>query len=382
VQTPDLLNAEDAAVLLKGSRDVLDSCEREWNTLCGESAVDTPFTRPEWISSYVRCFEPEARVHLAIARGSTGLDAVLPLLYKRTTFCGFRVQMLRGAGNEHSCRFDLLCAGGQRGRAAIRALWLSLRAERDWDVIELPYVPEGGNAEHLLEVAREDGYLTGRYESYTSPHFKLPESGRLEDLMSARFRRNLSRRKRKAQEIGDVRLRRFETAEPEPLERFFELEASGWKGRENTAIASSGTTRSFYNTAAHAAAARGYFSLYLLEFGDRVAAGHFGLSYNGIYYSPKVAYSEEFAQYGPGHLIMESILRDLQQRDIASFDFLGPWMDWKVEWAREGRMHSFCYIFRPGLFGQTLYTAKIRLMDRMRHCTPLRRALRAISGKH
>src|SRR5437762_3376148 len=81
------------------------------------------------------------------------------------------------------------------------------------------------------------------------------------------------------------------------LERFYELERDGCKGKRNTAIACCPAIRRFYDTIAKAGAQAGFFSLYLLEFGDSVVAGHFGLAYNGRYYSPKVAYDEKFAAY-------------------------------------------------------------------------------------
>ena len=136
------------------------------------------------------------------------------------------------------------------------------------------------------------------------------------------------------------------------------MEQGGWKGKRQTAIADSEATRRFYGEVARSAAQHGYFSLYLLEFGDQLAAGHFGLSYKGKYYCPKVAYDESLSNLGPGHLIILAILDDILARGFREFDFLGPWMDWKAEWARGGRVHNYCYIFRPGLWGRTLHWAR------------------------
>ena len=73
---------------------------------------------------------------------------------------------------------------------------------------------------------------------------------------------------RKAREQWPVRLNRVVTTDPAALERFYELESSGWKGKGKTAIACSPAIRRFYDAIAKAGAQAGYFSLYLLEFGD------------------------------------------------------------------------------------------------------------------
>ena len=263
---------------------------------------------------------------------------VLPLIEENTLFCGFPVRMLRGAANVHSCRFDLLCASGPDGELAVKAIWESIKKDTTWDVIELPYVPSGGAAEQLLRQASGDGFLTGQIESDETPYIPNLQHSMLRSGHS-HFQSNVRRRMRKAREQWPVRLNRVVTTDAAALERSYELESSGWKGKGKTAIACSPAIRRFYDAIAKAGAQAGYFSLYLLEFGDTVVAGHFGLAYNGHYYSPKVAYDERFAAYGPGHLIVDAILRDIADRKTK---------EWS--WARylETLMGEKCYrLFDP-----------------------------------
>jgi hypothetical protein len=274
--------------------------------------------------------------------------------------------MLRGAGNEHSCRFDLVRSAGEDGDLAVRTIWNALKDRDNWDLVELPYVPDGGAAEQLLQLAHEDGFLTGKYESYESPYIPLLSSDADFIPLEAHFRSDLRRRLRKARAKWDVVLRRITTANSTELNRFYDLEVGGWKGKKKTAIACSEATRRFYDNIAKAGAQFGYFSLYLLEFGDTVVAGHFGLSHQGRYYCPKVAYNESYAAYGPGHLIVDAILRDILPQSFREFDFVGPWMDWKGRWTRLGRKHSFCYIFHPGIRGHALYALRLKLVTALR----------------
>ena len=365
MQVCERLARRVAAHVECGGISLIESLAEPWLDLCGEAVSDEPFYRPEWIGAYVSAFAPRGKLRLVTAHVGDRLAGLLPLIEEDALFCGFPVRMLRGAANAHSGRFDLIRASGAHGELAVRAIWDSVRTYKGWDVIELPYVPSGGSAEQLLSLARADGFLTGQCESDQTPYIpNLGESSR--ELCDGHFRRDLQRRLRKARARGPVFLKRVATADLTALQSFYALESGGWKGKNNTAIASASSTQRFYDEIASAGARYGYLSLYLLHVGDVVAAGHFGLAYKRRYYSAKVAYDENFSDCGPGHLIVQAILGDLAGREFEEYDFLGPWMEWKAKWASQVRSHAFCYVFRPGLYGTMLHATKLKLIKRLR----------------
>jgi CelD/BcsL family acetyltransferase involved in cellulose biosynthesis len=154
---------------------------------------------------------------------------------------------------------------------------------------------------------------------------------------------------------------------------------SGWKGRRKTAIASRPATQLFYDEVARAASALGYFSLYLLRFDGVPVAGHFGLTCRGRYYAPKVAYDEQYASVGPGHLLVEAALDDCIYRGIGEYDTVGPSAPWKLKWTSTTRSHAHCYVFRKSAYGGILHAAKCRFMAGLRAAShhPLVSGLRA-----
>ena len=369
----EYVDAKLLGLIHRGGVELTDQFAVPWRELCLESTDDRPFYQPEWIGTYLRAFDPKAEVVLATARAGDRWQAVLPLVEKRELFRGLPARVLRSAANEHSCRFDLVRMAGEAGDAGVAAIWEALKQRRDWDAIELLYVPEGGAAEQLLAQAALDGFLTGKVDSYRSPYITLEPTDVAENIPArAKFRQNFRRRKRLAQANCEIRTQRIDNPTAADMERFYALEASGWKGKEQTAISANPATRAFYDGIASAAASRGYFSLYLTEFGGKPVAGHFGLTYRGRYHAAKVAYDESYSAYGPGHLILEAVLDDLLRQGCREFDFTGPWMEWKEEWARGGRTHNSCFIFRPGLYGRMLYEAQFTVRNTLR--TLVRRA--------
>jgi CelD/BcsL family acetyltransferase involved in cellulose biosynthesis len=359
------VEAKPVAKAFSGGVEIIERFADEWRELCAEGPCDQPFFRPEWIESYLRAFEPQKRLLIITAHVNGRLRALLPLVEGRALFHGLPVRMLRSPTNVHSCRFDLAHGAGQDIPAAVRAIWQLLRERRSWDLIELSLVPKGGASERLLGLANSDGHLTGQWDMSPGPYIELPEQvTTLEAAIkhtSSKFRYSVRRRQRKLEEEGGLRLISTTEADPTELERFYQLESTGWKGEEGTAIACAAETRMFYDGVARSATRFGYLSLYRLDCGDRTVAMHYGLNYGGRYFLLKPAYDEHFSHGAPGHVITSEVLRELLAQGVKEFDFLMPQMEWKREWATAARPHAFCYIFARSFIGRALHTYKFRL---------------------
>jgi CelD/BcsL family acetyltransferase involved in cellulose biosynthesis len=346
----------------EGGLEVLDGLADEWRGLCDQNPAGELFYRPAWTRAYVRAFKPENRLCVVTARIGGRLCALLPLIQESVSMVGLPARMLRGAGNVHTCRFDLVRVRGAEGAAAVAAVWSFLRESPEWDVIHLPFVPEEGTLPQVAALAQKDGFPVGRRESLHMPYISLVGASARGNVWSGplngRFRRDLRRRLRNLEGLGEVRLRRVARAAPEDLQSFYELERCGWKGQEGTAIACGPATRQFYDEIAQAADLFGYLSLYFLEVGGRPIAAHFGLTYKGRYLVPKIGYDETYARYSPGHLLVDAVLRDCAARGLTEFDFLGPAMNWKGCWTSLTRPHAALYIFAKTPLGRTLHAAK------------------------
>lgn len=363
----DLVPARGGSVVATASRggmELVDSIAGEWRELCAASEL-APFHHPEWIAAYLRAFAPHATVRLVTARAGSRLCAVLPLM-EESKFCGLPARVLRGTSNVHSCQFDLVTSKEQ-AEAAIGAVWDQLKEMNDWDVLEVKDVPAGGAAEQLLKLAAADGYPVGQWPTNVTPYVSLRGATEaLQVIPSGEFRRNLRRHMRRASEKWQIELHRSDSACADKLQQFYAIEMSGWKGQNNTAITSRPATQLFYNEIAKSASTLGYFSLYLLHFDGVPVAGHFGLTYQGRYYAPKVAYDEQFASVGPGHLLIEAVLRDCISRGIGEYDTVGPSVPWKLKWTSNTRSYAHCYVFRKSAYGGVLHAVKFRFMARLR----------------
>lgn len=334
----------------RGGIELIERFASEWRQLCDEGPTDQPFYRPEWIRAHLRAFAPQARLLLVTSCIAGRLRAILPLIEERRSLAGVPTRVLRSPANVHSGRFDLVRGPGSEGEAATAALWRFLETDSQWDALELDYVPCDAALELLLAAAARDGYSTEREEGWRTPYIPLGghagSEGRGLEGTDAKFRANLRRRLRKLSSRGSVTLRRIDRADPVVLQRIYDVEASGWKGREGSAITSNGDTRQFYDEIAREAERYGYLSLYLLELDGRPVAGHFGLAHRGRYFLPKPTYDESYREYSPGQLLIQGILADCVERGHHEFDFLGHLADWKADWTSSVRIHNSWHVFR------------------------------------
>ena len=360
---PAQLNPERVVVSAdRGGVEVIDNLADEWRNLCADSADDQPFYRPEWIRAHLRAFFPGANVLLVAVRHDGRLRLVLPLVEERGTVGGVPVRTLRAPVNGHGGRFDAVRSSGGDGDAAISAAWQFLKEMEVWDMLQFDNTPQASTADQLAARAAADGFHTVQVPERPNPYVPVPPDPELVNRLppNDKLRSQLRQARRRLAQQGSLSFRRLESADRKALQCFYRLEASGWKGKEGSAILCNEATRSFYNEIAESAARFGYFSLYTLELNGQLLAGHYSFTHCGRCYSPKVAYDENFKRFAPGHLIMAEILRDCALRGIQGFDITGPNDDWKMKWTSQTRAVNHHFVFK-GAMGNLAHAARFWL---------------------
>ena len=260
--------------------------------------------------------------------------------------------------NVHSLRFDLIASDA---RQAGESIWRHLALDRSWDVVRITDVPECGKAWHIYAAAQAAGFPVGAWESQRSPYLLFPASH--DELLagkSPQFRANLRRRRRQLERLGRVTFERVtdRAGLAAHLEEIFALERSGWKGEQHTAIAQDPGTRAFYTRFAEEAARRGYLSLFFMRVDGKPVAAHYGLTYDGIYSVPKLAYDESLQGCSPGLVLVEEAIKDGIARGLRGYDFLGTEARWKNDWSTGVRPHHWLFVFRDTAVGRALQKAK------------------------
>jgi CelD/BcsL family acetyltransferase involved in cellulose biosynthesis len=203
---------------------------------------------------------------------------------------------------------------------------------------------------------------------------KLPSGDarfeQVEAALDGKFRQNLRRRRRRLAEQGEVKYVLLDGKDAKALDEgladFFTIEASGWKGEGGTAIAQRPELVGFYTQVARDAARRGALALGFLELGGKRIAAHLSLVHAGRHFLLKLGYDESLNQFSPGQQLVSDAIRDACARGLREFDFLGPCMDWKLDWESKLRAHTWLTIFRPTQAGKLVREARFTLWPILR----------------
>jgi len=333
----------------------------EWNALLASGDGDTPFVCHEWLVNWWRHFGAGRRLAILLARREGRLVAALPLLEQRERLHGIPVTTLRSTTNQHSYRYNALCAPG--GEAAMEAIWgyLATRPRR-WHAIILEEVP--ADAPHLapmLRAAERARFPLGAWHGGEVPFLPVGESWeKYHGALSQKFRANLRRRRNQLREHGEVSYRCV--AAPgdvaEALRAGLKLEGSGWKDQAGSSIASDPTLVSFYETWAKVAGANDWLRLSFLDVNGVPVAFDYSTRYHGRYYNMKIGYDPAWDRFSVGQLLKEDILRHCFESEVREYDFLGIATMSKEDWKPKKRGHDWHFIYAPNALGRLLHFLK------------------------
>jgi CelD/BcsL family acetyltransferase involved in cellulose biosynthesis len=317
--------------------------ERDWDQLAVETAA-APFLRPGWFSAWWHAFGAGKLVVPAVRREGR-LVAVLPLSQ--------RAGVLASPTNWHTPLYGPVAAD----EPALQTLldWIVSEHPRR---IDLSFLGEGESATDELR-RLGDSYRVVERTMLRSPYVEI--DGDWEAYwgsVSGKLRQTVRRASKRLGEAGEVRLDIHSGSAQleELLTEGFELEATGWKGRNGTAIISDPRTRLFYTELARWGAEQGLLRLAFLRVDGRGVAFHLSLESNDRYYLLKPGYDESFRKAGPGTVLTSRMIERAFSERLTAYEFLGADDEHKLKWTDK---------VRPRLRLQAFASSPTGMLDRM-----------------
>jgi Acetyltransferase (GNAT) domain len=319
----------------------------DWRRLAHRS--ESPFMTPEWLSCWWHAFGRGEPTWLLLSETDGSLAA--------GAFFEARGNELTSAANVHSGDWDAV----SRDEDARDQLWEEL-GELPVRCLRLLGMPEAGGADAAEVALQRAGYRVVRDHGSLSPWLHLPATW--EELIQSASRnlRSQWRRRRRALEREGALTFRTVTRPGDlapALDDFLRLEASGWKGRESTAILSNPRTEQFYRAFAQAAAQQGWLRLHLLELDGQLVAGDYGCSFAGTGFLIKTAFSESHERFSPGLVLRGMALEAAIEEGLGAYDFLGGPERYKLAWTSELRPRVRLFAYRGSALPRYVYRSRL-----------------------
>ncbi len=360
--------------------ETFDQYKNTWNELLKTARANNPFLTFCWIRFWTSSFagHSDIRIYLFF-NDKEKLIAALPLIYHRERQKILNYNILSYTANSHSFRSDLLIDRDYAKAALFEYIFAAIRDNETFDFIKIRefWVAGNENFEMLMLAAEKHGIFYSLEELKQPPCLQISEDwDQYYKNRRGHFRRNLNRRMRKAEkETGTISHKIFNSAEHN-LEDWvyegFKLESKGWKGKEGSAVLMKKGVDEFYLKIARHFNEQGQFYSSAVFLGETMVAYNFSLIFDNVFYLLKVAYDEGYSRYSPGQIMIYYILQDVFEKGLKEFDFLGPSMPWKMEWAGTTREHYTLYLYNNTVKAKALYFNNTVLLPLLRKIKVLR----------
>ncbi len=315
--------------------DALEPLAEEWDALADRAGVG-PFQRPGWVVAWWRAFGA-GRLRVLALRDEGRLVGLVPLCRRRG--------VLRSPTNAHTPEYGPLVEE-RHTRQLVHALFQHPRRRITMAYLA-PYRPTLSDYE---AVAAERRYRLLHRVFERSPYVVTEgDWATYENSLNAKLRSELRRRRRRLEDKGAVSVEVHDgrAGLDALLDDGYRVEASGWKGKEGTAILCRPDTRQFYTEVARWAAARGWLRLVFLRMDGVPLAFEYAIEEGGAYYRIKGGFDPGYASFSPGKLLVHETLKRAFQADVVRFHFLGHDEPYKLEWTDTCTVYPLLHAFGP-----------------------------------
>jgi len=277
-----------------------------WENMAAAAIEPNPFYEPWMLLPAIDSFGLERSFRLVTVWNGDRLDAVLPL-ERKASFKGLPLPALTSWRHRHC----LLCTPLVRAEGAAETL-AALVGSLDAPLVSLQYIPGEGPFYRALTAA---GVRCAVLDGYSRPVLRRAKDGEtyVNEFIPRKERQELRRREKRLKEQGTLTQVALEPGQAIDrwIDEFLKLEASGWKGKEGTAMACSEANRRFLTETFTAAYQRGRLEMVGVDFDGKPLGRCTGFIAGEGAYAFKPAYDEAFAKFSPGILAEVARIRNL-----------------------------------------------------------------------
>ena len=301
----------------------------EWDKLSENNPQSCASTYPIYALS-AHFLLRDIKPLFAYAYANETLVCAIPLLLKTKKLCFLSSRVLQIVNHDH---LDFYVIAGQslsQPEGVILSLIQALPNQLEgWDYFQARnlYLGKRETIKHRLPFYQKQ-----------SAYFDLTGVESINDIVPKKLLKNINRLQNKiTSDDQALRLQCFKSCEDVSVgfEDFIRLENSGWKGENKTSIGAREDTYRFFSTIWKTFAELGKARIYILYMNETAIAGSICFRHGSTIYLHKIAYSESLTQFGPGSILVRTILEEVLSNKSSSMVYLNTNPEWASRWHPE-----------------------------------------------
>jgi CelD/BcsL family acetyltransferase involved in cellulose biosynthesis len=354
-----------------------------WDNLAFQSVQKTPMISYAWVASHLEFqLDPGMKWVCLCAFDGNELKGVLPVLLRPTRVLGLKRTEFCPPCSQHTRSVEPAVAE-DRSQEIIRALFEALsQVAADWHGVGFTRIPESSPLVKYLSAGNSgirvirDFNGNGAYLNLTGTYGEYIQS------LSKNFSRNLRRLTSKIELLSDFEILFFsgDRLRDEHLDWFAEVEASGWKGDQGTAILRSPQLMAFYQTLTRRMASRGWLEWHFVRAEGKVIAANMAARMGRTLVLLKIAYRDEYSSYAPGNVLLNRLIERLYESGDTNVIDCMTEMSWNRNWNMKTTAYFDFQAYNPSPI--TILGAYLprKTKDFARSLTPIYSIYRRVKG--
>ena len=306
------------------------SLASHWDNL--QTFLDAPVAKFDWIVSCVENLLSNSSLYMPIATQGETPVAIAPLAKPDSFF-----RAIRQIGvDRHGEPEDFVY------RDVESLEMLSSALARDKIPLLLMRIPEESPVVDAIKKSYRGKGLINCRPQVSCPFIEIDaDEKQTVSNLSSRLRSDLRRARRKAETFGEVSFEIHAPASQEELAPLWKeslrIEAAGWKGRGQTALAEDQGMSSFFLSYLGRACKKGILRICFMKINDQSVAMQIAIESSNRFWLLKIGYDETFANCSPGMLLMLETLQHAARNKLRSYEFLGTSNEWTRRWTKKER---------------------------------------------
>jgi serine acetyltransferase len=328
----------------------------EWRELLRESAADSVFLTPEWLTAWWEQFGHRRALALVTLRRHQQLVGLAPFFAGSRRFGSLlphRSIEFLGTGVVGSDYLDVLI---RRGCEQEASRGFAEYLQRQGAVVTLSHLHEQRpTAEWLVTSLQEEGWTMARRVIETCPYITLAGhtwESYLSSLGSS-HRYNFHRRLKNLHKAGTVV---FEVVEKddqrqEALQALLSLHNRRWDERGGSEAMQTSQELAFHEAFTRVALERGWLRLFVLRLDGKAVGAMYGLRYGRTFSFYQSGFDPAYRQQSVGLVTMGLAIQHAIAEGVEEYDFLHGTESYKFLWTSETRDLARIQLFPPSVGG-------------------------------
>lgn len=313
--------------------ETFENLRRDWDHLLEKSPLKSAFLTWEWLHGWWQVNGADRKLLLLTAWQGEELIAVAPLMLEKRKKFGLPLRALVNLGTPQGDVGGFLF-NADAGDEVLLHLWQFLMENKhQWDILELNEFSFGGREHNLLKTEAEKNNLPWREMKNAHFFITLAETWeKFSERLARKFRYNLRRALRLAEEVGPVEIRHYTGNQVtwEVFQTVVEINRNAHYPRLYNSPTEQALIRELTE---RKAPQQGWLDVYILWVNNQPIAYEYGFGYEGRFEDWRSGFDTRFpANISIGKLLAMEVVQKCIQEGYSEIDFLRGDESYKEEW--------------------------------------------------